>query len=631
MPGLAQIRLSIWCAAAAILVFQLFVPPVIGLSDQGDFARVIGRFGYSRAEKDVPLSEGYLSRKFVRDPHSRYPYLEQPTSEYIFVVTALAVNKVVSRDGSLDLTTIGAVHALAFLAAFWWLLRAIGLLRLRPAPTVIIWAIAAIAFTDVGYVAYWNSFFSEPASAIFFVALLAESIAISARGPSRAALSRWCAFAALFTIAKPQNFAFAVVLAPFALRLGWIAKNRWAGAIGAAAIAAAGIAAIATFPPSNVWATAYNQIFLAILPDSHDAAADLRELGIDARYASYAATGAWTPRSAIQELVGNGVIGKQVTPATVGFFYLHHPARMLRRARVFLPLAFSLRPEWCGNFELSAHRGHGAKATSFTLWSSFHERVLEPVGPAILLLLALAPLLAIALWFALPPRRLQIEFAGVLVIGALLAFGVAAYGDAWDNVKHCFLFNLELDACLIAGGCALASRFSVRVALPLIALLACCACDSKPWYAIPQQQPSFDGFSAPNSRVVAMDDADADLRIVRDIQPAAGIRWRWTLQRPAVKVRMHTAAPVRYTIDFTLPEATFKDTGPVTIAFLVNDRVLDRIRYTASGEQHYEKIVPSDWIQAGKDNIAGAEIDKLWTGDDGRQFGFILTRMGFAP
>ncbi len=46
-------------------------------------------------------------------------------------------------------------------------------------------------------------------------------------------------------------------------------------------------------------------------------------------------------------------------------------------------------------------------------------------------------------------RRQSIEMLALLAIGCLTAFLVAALGDAWDNVKHLFLFNLLLDAYLI--------------------------------------------------------------------------------------------------------------------------------------------------------------------------------------
>jgi hypothetical protein len=455
---LTILRWCIWCAAAILIAIQLFVTPIVGLSDQGDFARVIGRFGYVREDKATPLSEAYVAPKYVRDQHARLPELEQPTSEYIFVGAAVLLNKIVSRDGKFDIVVMGFVHAAVFLAAF---ARLLSVLRNSP----LAWILSAFALTDIGYVAYWNSFYSEPASCIFFLLVVAESIALCgagrpprARPPGRASLVRWTLWAVLLVLAKPQNFALAALLAPFALRLGWKDGTRLVGTAAAIAIAIAGIVCLRTFPRANVWATTYDQIFLAILPDSKDRAADLKDLGIDPRFATYAGTGAWTPRTAIQELVGSGVIGGSVTPVSVARFYSNHPTRMWRRAKAFRPIAFSLRPEWCGNFERAAGYPPGTKSTSFAVWSAFHERFLTPIGKWILIVLAALPFALIVAWIRTPAQRLQIEFGGLLALGCLAAFGVAAFGDAWDNVKHCFLFNLQLDACLIIAVCLIVRR-----------------------------------------------------------------------------------------------------------------------------------------------------------------------------
>jgi hypothetical protein len=239
-------------------------------------------------------------------------------------------------------------------------------------------------------------------------------------------------------------------------------------------IVSCGIVTIRTSSPGNQWADTYNQIFMAILPESKDPAADLRYLGIDPRFAPYSSTGAFTPHTAILELVTSGVIGARVTPITVAGFYLRHPLRMWRRAKVLLPIAFSLRPEWSGNFEQAAGYPAGARSHAFTLWSEIHERCLASAGKLILILLLIAPLAAIGPWVRLPARRLQIEFCVLLILGCLAAFAVAAFGDAWDNVKHCFLFNLQLDACLIIAVCLLAEtaeRAVTSIATTLMTML----------------------------------------------------------------------------------------------------------------------------------------------------------------
>ena len=102
-------------------------------------------------------------------------------------------------------------------------------------------------------------------------------------------------------------------------------------------------------------------------------------------------------------------------------------------------------------------------------------------------------------------------------------------------------------------------------------------------------------------------------------------------QRPAVKLRIRSVANLKYTIDFTLPEVTFKDTGPLTIAFTVNDHILDRVRYTRAGPSTFRKAGSPRMARLDKNAIVGAEVDKIWVSkDDGTQFGFILSRIGLT-
>ncbi len=167
--------------------------------------------------------------------------------------------------------------------------------------------------------------------------------------------------------------------------------------------------------------------------------------------------------------------------------------------------------------------------------------------------------------------------------------------------------------------------------LCVILCISLAACDRTPWFSAPVQRPSFGDFAGHAARVVEMEDRDADRRIVRDILPLTDAPWRWTGQRPAVKIRVRADENLKYTMDFTLPQITFKDTGPVSIAFTVNDHLLDRVRCTEPGFKHFEKAVPPDWLPIDEYAIVGAEIDKLWTDPgSGRKYGFIITRMGLV-
>jgi hypothetical protein len=114
-----------------------------------------------------------------------------------------------------------------------------------------------------------------------------------------------------------------------------------------------------------------------------------------------------------------------------------------------LTIAFSLRPEWCGNFEQSAGRGPGARSRSFSLWSAFHATVMARAAKPILIALLIAPWALAIGWIRSPERRRTLELALLLTLSTLTAFAVPVFTDAWDNVKHMFLFNLLIDTSLV--------------------------------------------------------------------------------------------------------------------------------------------------------------------------------------
>lgn len=158
-----------------------------------------------------------------------------------------------------------------------------------------------------------------------------------------------------------------------------------------------------------------------------------------------------------------------------------------------------------------------------------------------------------------------------------------------------------------------------------------CACGSLPEpYAPPPQLPAFKA-PAGAVRVLNMADADAETLFVRDISPSLQANtWRWTGKRPAIRMFPGTTQKLNYAIDFAIPGATFAQTGPVTVAFFVNDRLLDQVHYTAPGRQRFEKPVPAGWLDANDYATLAAEIDKVWVpaqrGAD--PLGLILVSLG---
>jgi hypothetical protein len=124
-----------------------------------------------------------------------------------------------------------------------------------------------------------------------------------------------------------------------------------------------------------------------------------------------------------------------------------------------------------------------------------------------------------------------------------------------------------------------------------------------------------------------MSDPAADAFIVQGFRAKSEGVWRWALDHPVLRFMLPETGPLKFAMDFTLPEATFRETGPVTLAIWINGKALDRARYQKAGEYHYEHQVPEAWLRVNGENRVAIDPDKCATPE---RLGFVLTRAGFA-
>ena len=159
-----------------------------------------------------------------------------------------------------------------------------------------------------------------------------------------------------------------------------------------------------------------------------------------------------------------------------------------------------------------------------------------------------------------------------------------------------------------------------------------CGCGNLPEpYAPPAQRPFFEA-PLEAARILNMADADAERHFIQDIAAElAGNTWRWTGKRPTIRLHLNSDQKLVYSIDFAIAGSTFQQTGPVTLSLFVNDRLLDRVRYSSPGRRRLERPVPPQWLRQDEDATLAAEIDKVWTPPQpgGAPLGFILVSLGF--
>jgi hypothetical protein len=344
-----------------------------------------------------------------------------------------------------DLRVLGALHLVLFLGGVGLLVAAS---RAVPWPARAAGAaLLVLVFTDVGYLAPFNSFYTQTASLLFLLLTAgAACLAATRRGP--VPFAAYFVFAALFVGSKPQESLHGPILAAFgvfvAVASGAGRREKAISWILAAALCGFSVWYFRSSAPEYRRLAKFNAVFLELVPSSPTPARDLQDLGMDPAWAAFALKPAYPEGLRLEALdeLGYGRLLR---------FYLARPARFASLVRRAAPSAFELRPQALGNFEKSTGRPPRAKSDRFAVWSGLRSR-LSPVAVVALLVLAGAAA-ASAAWpvrAASPSDR--IARAGIVAVAAMAAteLFVCILADALFGLpRHLYLFQALADLLLI--------------------------------------------------------------------------------------------------------------------------------------------------------------------------------------
>ena len=460
---LEPLEAALVIVAAGILAYQLFVPPCVGLADDGDFWKVMTPAGVQyRTSEPKPHAYWYLTLRYRVAPPLPSGYY---SSETPIVAAVRFTEERVRRDTLFDIRTLGLLHSAIFLAGFALLLA--GTRPLAFGARLAFGAALLFFFTDVGYVATLNSMYSATASLLFLLvaAGAAASLAggIGGRGP-------WIAYgvgALGFVTSKPQESAQAAVLGALAVFLAW--KRRTIPLRGPMVLAAVlCFGAFVYYEKTPIYLKSealYNDLFLQLLFQSETPKADLRELGLPEEWIAYYGTYAYAPNSALPHPGFRAELLKRFGYRRIARFYARHPARAVRMLALAARSAFSLRPPYLGNFPVEAGQPPGARSRACAAWSAAKKK-LSALGPLILPIFWLSN---IGAWVGVLRRRgsdaAKRGYALALlalVAMSLVEFATCTFGDALADVaRHLHSFNAMTDL-LLAADLALLAGFALR-------------------------------------------------------------------------------------------------------------------------------------------------------------------------
>lgn len=447
----------------ALVAHQLFVPPIVGVADQGDYTRVMHPLGLGH----VGVSYEDTVFLWVQPRYRVVPSdtsLLLPSTELLLAGLARGIDALFTGDEVFDLRLLGAVHLACYLCAIGLVLRGA---RTLPGPArAVVWLGLLLATPDVAYVACLNSFYSEPAALIFLLAVIGIALPlVRAEAPTRWGTWAYFVCAAMFAVTKVQNYALALPL--ISLPVVMLAARAWRRTsttvlLLAALLLVLVLSLFARLPDVQGRPARWNAVFYGLLINSPSPSEDLAELGLDPELAR------WTGVPAI-EVDGQWVeapvmeVGGRYGFREIGLFYLRHPGRLVGVATLCAQYAFSWRNPLLGNYTRESGRPGSAHAPSYTGWSDA-QALLFPKR-----LWFLAAFFGLFIGGAAWELRKGLDTPGgrtalvalTMAVMAIMAFAILVLaGGIEDPVTDLFMFQVLFDVCFVISLAWVATYFA---------------------------------------------------------------------------------------------------------------------------------------------------------------------------
>jgi hypothetical protein len=397
-------RLLLTLLMLAPVAYQLWTPPYLGLADNGDFAKVVGRYALKPVDPGPQPTFHFFNRLWVEEESARW------VSPYWGIEICLTRAALwLGGTKPFDIRVLGAVHLAVFALAAW----------VMAGQRWWAYGFAVLAFTDAAYALYFQSFYFDAAALLFGLLLL---VAWQARQPWLMTLG-----ALGFALAKGP---YAPVAIGLGLLLLWERRRAF---VPAALCLVLGGAWMLAQTRTDYKATAfYNLAFFKLgLLD----AGSLGELGIAPEHHHLKGTHAFLPESPAQD--GRWLLAfyPEGGYGNVLRYYAAHPGVALEVMwRDLREEAKQIRAVNLGNYERATGKRYCTLSTAFGWYSAAKSWLFEVAPWHVLLLYGLA------LW-RLP--RTPVSY-GVMGLGVYV-FGIATLADACETYRHLLLFHVAND------------------------------------------------------------------------------------------------------------------------------------------------------------------------------------------
>lgn len=369
----------------------------LGVADDGTLSRVLEGAGLSYPD-GVTGTPDYFQRNYVWAANTGTGYHSLQT---IVIWLAKMLDYAFTGNRMLDIRFLGAVYLLCFLPAICLLVKAAAD-RLQTFPQkCVITAAAVLIFADVGYLTYFNSFYSE--ALVFICILYMAGAAMNLQNKTGYEMFYLLVFtfaAAALCFVRRYCFLAGIVGAVFCLSQRFRIEGvmRRAGVfVLSAVLAAASVTSLFLLEDDFRREDKFHAMSRGVLIQAENPEEALKEFGIDPSWSLVSEVSAYDPFPLVaggDEVLDEGFFDKY-TSLDITRYYLRHPAQMASMVDAAVKSNLEVRRTSCGNFEKSKGMPKGSRSIFWSAYSIFKNRSApKTIGYLVVLVLVSAALTA---------------------------------------------------------------------------------------------------------------------------------------------------------------------------------------------------------------------------------------------
>jgi hypothetical protein len=444
----SSIDLAFGVLVVLLVVWQLFLPPVLSVANDHDFEKILGSLCLAPAPTDQTPYFDYTVLRYTYDPNSCIDWPMRTTNHAAFRV-GLWLDHAIFSKTDFDLRAMGIVYGLIFFAGFLTLQRALRYLPLAISVTAqVTWI---VVFCNAVYVPMFNTLYFDALSLAALTGALAAIGLVALRRNSRAVSILIAAlWLAVLAGSKSQHAPMALLFIPALWIDNAIGRGpRWPRALGTLLILAGAWLSLSTMPRFYQGEATFNALFYRILPTVQHPAAWLAETQIPPSWARYTGEVAFAEDVPLQDPEYAEQFGHWFGPVQLIHLYLRHPSAGWLIARENLDEASMDRvrirmsgvAHRLGNYDESQGKAPQSISHFFTVWAAIKNAIF---GDRPLIYLAYIVTIIALAWILAPPGW-RVRTLLVIVTLSLAAEFAICMLDGADGGRHLTLFNALLD------------------------------------------------------------------------------------------------------------------------------------------------------------------------------------------